>query len=95
MYAILRDKERYLCDKILRPANPVTVNPDGSVIIRMSSIWQKFDDTGCAYAVETFDEALSRKNRLHIIYSNDSIEVVKLTDEQVEELTIKKLKYAY
>jgi hypothetical protein len=95
MYAILRDKEKYLCDKTVPHPERIRINSDGTVTIRMSSVWQTFDDTGCAYAAETYDEALSRKNRLRKIYSYDTIEVVRLTDDQIEELTFKKLKYSY
>ena len=94
MYAITRNKEKYLCDRLIPEGERMKVNADGTITIQMTSIWQKFEDSGCAYAVETYAEAAARKDRLRSIYGA-VVEVVKLTDDQVEELTFKKLKYAY
>lgn len=95
MYALLRNQEHYLCDKIVPDPERMRINADGTVTIRMESIWQKFDDTGSVYVSESSDEVRNRKDRLSRIYSQDHIEIVKLTNDQLQELTYKKLKYAY
>jgi hypothetical protein len=101
MYAILRDGEYYLCDKT--GGKTIPVDSFGNIDLSINPIWQKFnfchwqkfDDVGLPFVDEDYQDVYYRKCKLSIIYVDNILEVTKLTSEQVEFLTFKKLKYNY
>lgn len=80
MYTIKRNNELFLSDKKY------------PTIFGTVPIWQGLNGSGNIFIDESLEYVTDRRNKLQEIYKKYSVEVYKLSDEELEFITFRKIR---